>query len=97
MHRSRAPATHVLALNREWDQTQPFLPGYKDSRITVNLVRNHLSPYFLTNTIKNVDLWDMDGIINLSSNMDLHICSQNVHFMFVACSPVFGYIISKES
>ena len=53
MHRSRAPATHVLALNREWDQTQPFLPGYKDSRITVNLVRNHLSPYFLTNTFPN--------------------------------------------
>ncbi|MEY8327522.1 hypothetical protein AALB47_27105, partial [Lachnospiraceae bacterium 54-11] len=28
-------------------------PGYKDSRITVNLVRNHLSPYFLTNTFPN--------------------------------------------
>ena len=24
---------------------------------------------------KNVDLWDMDVIINLSSNIDLHICS----------------------
>ena len=47
----QAPAAHVLALNRERNQAQPFLPGYKDSRITVNLVRNHLSPYFLTNTI----------------------------------------------
>lgn len=48
--RSRSTAAHVLALNRERDQTQPFLPEYKDSGITVNLVRNHLSPYFLTNT-----------------------------------------------
>ena len=48
--RSRSTAAHVLALNRERDQAQPFLPEYKDSGITVNLVRNHLSPYFLTNT-----------------------------------------------
>ena len=54
-------------------------------------------PSIIRQSAKNVDLWDMGGIINLSTNMDLNICSQNVNFMFVACSPVFGYIISKES
>lgn len=83
-------------------QKPVYLPQYtghseKGSTPLLNVQAVCALHKYIRQSTKNVDLWDMDVIINLSSNMDLHICSQNVHFMFAACSPVFGYIIGKES
>lgn len=37
------------------------------------------------------------GILSLLIKTDFYVYSQNVHFMFVARSMKFGYIIVKES